>query len=616
MPEYLHPGVYVEEVSSGVRPIEGIGTSTAGFVGTTSRGVPNKATFITSWTEFVRKFGYLVPSSFLPYAVSQFYANGGKRCYVVRALNQLSAATGQRDLPSRETASPRNTLRVKAKGAGAWGNGLLVKVQNGTANPASEFKLVVSQDDPANIVDLFDNLSMDPTAANYVETEINGASEYIEIEDLKASVAQAHARRVTTNALAATVPFAAAGETLIVEMPDGTTTTVTFTGNTPRSAAVASLGASLGPLNLSAALDSSNKLVITHNSASFDKYFLLSGTATAAGRPLEGLAGFAQGAGEAVAAVTKSVAAATFDTSAGKNVLNLTVHGDALPAINLTENAALPVAQAVSELSTEFAAKAVGLLTVSREGDRVVIATVNKGAADTTLAVAGTADASLQFRGFDRTSATVNGMGRSEAAFVQSTTGPFSLADNSNFTIMVNNGPPATQNIVITVNITAAALPNLAQVTSDELRTLINSSANAAGNITASVEDNRVIVRQNRKGPFYTLQVTDGAKSPNIQLRFETARQAGYAEGDAASPYLRPAAQFDAGHVNIPWQLQGGDDGGVISNFDLIGTASTKSGLHAFDDVNDVNFIAIPGATDPDVISKAVGYCTVRKDCF
>ena len=49
MPEYLHPGVFVEEKSSGVRPIEGVGTSTAAFIGVTAKGVPNKATFITSW---------------------------------------------------------------------------------------------------------------------------------------------------------------------------------------------------------------------------------------------------------------------------------------------------------------------------------------------------------------------------------------------------------------------------------------------------------------------------------------------------------------------------------------------------------------------------------------
>ena len=56
MAEYLHPGVFVEEKSSGVRPIEGVGTSTAAFIGVTAKGVPNKATFITNATKRTTKF--------------------------------------------------------------------------------------------------------------------------------------------------------------------------------------------------------------------------------------------------------------------------------------------------------------------------------------------------------------------------------------------------------------------------------------------------------------------------------------------------------------------------------------------------------------------------------
>jgi len=105
-------------------------------------------------------------------------------------------------------------------------------------------------------------------------------------------------------------------------------------------------------------------------------------------------------------------------------------------------------------------------------------------------------------------------------------------------------------------------------------------------------------------------------KSPNIRLKFDTSRRSGYVEGDTASPYLRPASNLDASGVIQPWVLQNGDDGPPISNTDLIGTADLKTGLHALDDVTDVNFVTIPGASDPGVISQAVGYCTVRRDCF
>src|SRR3954463_13588028 len=100
MAEYLHPGVYVQEKSSGVRPIEGASTSTAAFIGATTKGVPNRATFLTNWRTFVAKFGDVTRDGpYLPYAVEQFFANGGKRCYVVRALSDASAKLAGVDLP-------------------------------------------------------------------------------------------------------------------------------------------------------------------------------------------------------------------------------------------------------------------------------------------------------------------------------------------------------------------------------------------------------------------------------------------------------------------------------------------------------------------------------------
>src|SRR5229473_1182492 len=83
MPEYLSPGVYVEEVATGPRPIEGVGTSTVGFVGRTERG-PTQPRLVASWLEYVRWFGgYLdQTASYLPFAVKGFFDNGGKRAFI------------------------------------------------------------------------------------------------------------------------------------------------------------------------------------------------------------------------------------------------------------------------------------------------------------------------------------------------------------------------------------------------------------------------------------------------------------------------------------------------------------------------------------------------------
>ena len=86
MPEYFAPGVYVEEVSSGNKPIAGVSTSTAGFVGGTERG-PLAPQFIASWLEFQRWYGSYVPDhSYLAYAVEGFFTNGGQRCFVARVV--------------------------------------------------------------------------------------------------------------------------------------------------------------------------------------------------------------------------------------------------------------------------------------------------------------------------------------------------------------------------------------------------------------------------------------------------------------------------------------------------------------------------------------------------
>src|SRR4051794_26491523 len=93
MPEYLAPGVYVEEVDTGSKPIEGVSTSTAGFVGAAemgpTQGLPQ---LVTSMADFQRVYGGILPETpwgnqrFLAHAVQGFFENGGKRVYVQRVV--------------------------------------------------------------------------------------------------------------------------------------------------------------------------------------------------------------------------------------------------------------------------------------------------------------------------------------------------------------------------------------------------------------------------------------------------------------------------------------------------------------------------------------------------
>ena len=102
MPEYLAPGVYVEEVDTGDKPIEGVSTSTAGMVGVTMRGPVANPTLVTSVADFQRQFGGRLNyrdyagTSYLPLAIEGFFTNGGKRVYVVRVLPDTAVYATQR----------------------------------------------------------------------------------------------------------------------------------------------------------------------------------------------------------------------------------------------------------------------------------------------------------------------------------------------------------------------------------------------------------------------------------------------------------------------------------------------------------------------------------------
>jgi uncharacterized protein len=122
MPEYLHPGVYIEEIERGPRPIEGVPTSTAALLGEAERGstIPR---LVTSYKDYMRWFGDVFhPSKFLPYAANGFFENGGKRAYIARLVgNGAVFATGA-----------FGDFSIRAAGPGLWGNRIFAKIAPGT----------------------------------------------------------------------------------------------------------------------------------------------------------------------------------------------------------------------------------------------------------------------------------------------------------------------------------------------------------------------------------------------------------------------------------------------------------------------------------------------------
>src|SRR5215469_10748711 len=93
MAAFTFPGVYIQEIPSGVHTITGVATSIAAFVGWAAKGPTDKATLVLSWSDFANQFGGLDARSYLGYAVNQFFGNGGQQAYIVRLTSGASPAS-------------------------------------------------------------------------------------------------------------------------------------------------------------------------------------------------------------------------------------------------------------------------------------------------------------------------------------------------------------------------------------------------------------------------------------------------------------------------------------------------------------------------------------------
>jgi len=197
---YLSPGVYVEEVDRGAKPIEGVGTSVAAFIGFTERAeqpangsgpqsLVNKPVLVTNWNQYNQKFGGFVDGAFLPLAVYGYFNNGGGRCYII-SLATLGASedgeagnTARAMLPAAVDGKS-DSLTVRALQAGPAGNDTAVRVEYPPAAEGQEpeaFVLIVERG--GSEVERFDGLTM--TGDHNVETVVNTKSKVIRVEAVK-----------------------------------------------------------------------------------------------------------------------------------------------------------------------------------------------------------------------------------------------------------------------------------------------------------------------------------------------------------------------------------------------------------------------------------------------
>ena len=194
MPEYLSPGVYIQEVDAGTRPIEGVGTAMAAFVGFAPAGPANTPTLITNWGQYVDTFGALeeggrrnphMPGAYLSHAVYGYFLNGGGRCYVDRVVPASVAKDGNgkpaaAQIPSRH---PKALPSLTASPKSAPATDIQIEIAPPTTDDAPEgtFTFKVKMGD---VQETFENVSLGKKGKNVVET-VNQTSKLLTLSELQ-----------------------------------------------------------------------------------------------------------------------------------------------------------------------------------------------------------------------------------------------------------------------------------------------------------------------------------------------------------------------------------------------------------------------------------------------
>jgi uncharacterized protein len=191
---HSYPGVYIEEIPSGVRTIAGVSTSNTAFIDFFPRGPMNEAVRITSFSDFERNFGGLDRRSEASYAIKQFYLNGGQIAFVVRVASKAAAAAkpqaAQRGLAATSGSAPQLPLIVTARDPGLWGNNLQVGIDYNTKDKQpNEFNLVIREIGAAQgkkVVlrnEIHRNLSMDKGSPRYAVDAVNNNSRMVQLSE-------------------------------------------------------------------------------------------------------------------------------------------------------------------------------------------------------------------------------------------------------------------------------------------------------------------------------------------------------------------------------------------------------------------------------------------------
>lgn len=199
MPNYLSPGVYMEEVDRGTKPIEAVGTAVAAFIGYTERAettkngeklsLVGKAQLVTNWSQYQQYFGGFIKGAYTPDAVYGYFANGGGICYIVSIKTLGTSADPSLTTPAlaeieSNDTKPTKALKFTAKEGGPVGNNIAVETKaappGDDGKASGEFSVFVKVD--GKVVEKFDDVDTKAKSDKNVATIINEQSELINVE--------------------------------------------------------------------------------------------------------------------------------------------------------------------------------------------------------------------------------------------------------------------------------------------------------------------------------------------------------------------------------------------------------------------------------------------------
>lgn len=197
MPAYSFPGLYLEEIPSGSKPIEGVGTSTAAFVGFTTKGPIGEPEIVLKWDDYDRQYGGIRDSEEtkgdpMGFSVAAFFQNGGGKAYIVRITKDWNKddepiafdarkAVGYLDIPSKTVD---HGLQFSAVNEGAWANGLVVRMARNTIR-TNLYGVEIGRKNDAGELEAqerYRNVSMDPKDPLFIKNVINDVSELVTVD--------------------------------------------------------------------------------------------------------------------------------------------------------------------------------------------------------------------------------------------------------------------------------------------------------------------------------------------------------------------------------------------------------------------------------------------------